>query len=138
VFAARIATDIASVIPETRGLPKNPAPSIVPASGVEMNAGEKRLRELMSSNVGVIRSGSGLANALAEISEIEAAARSNDLRDMAISALMIAAAAYVRTESRGAHFRSDFPQADPAQARRSYLTLSDARAIAKRAAAKAA
>jgi L-aspartate oxidase len=138
VFAARIATDIASVIPETRGLPKNPAPSIAPDSGVEINAGERRLRELMSANVGVIRSGRGLADALAEIADLEARASSKDLRDMAISALLIAAAAYSRTESRGAHFRSDFPQADPSQARRSYLTLADARAIAKRAGAKAA
>src|SRR6185312_10026915 len=110
VFAARIAADIASVIPETRGLPKNLAPSMTPASALEMNAGEKRLRELMSSQVGVIRSGSGLADALAEISELETRADSKDLQDMATSALLIAAAAYVRTESRGAHFRSDFPQ----------------------------
>jgi L-aspartate oxidase len=103
-----------------------------------MNAGEKRLRELMSAQVGVIRSGSGLADALAEISELETLTDSKDLRDMATSALLIAAAAYVRTESRGAHFRSDFPQPDPAQAKRSYLTLADARAIAKRAGAKAA
>jgi len=138
VFAARIVADIVSVIPETRGLPKNPAPSIAPASAIEMNAGEKRLRELMSSNVGVIRSERGLADALAEIAELEARAGSKDLRDMATSALLIAAAAYTRTESRGGHYRSDFPKPDPAQAKRSYLTLADARAIAKRAGAKAA
>jgi L-aspartate oxidase len=57
---------------------------------------------------------------------------------MAASALMIAAAAYARCESRGAHFRSDFPQADPAQAKRSYFTLDEARAVASRAGAKAA
>jgi L-aspartate oxidase len=103
-----------------------------------MNASEKRLRELMSSHVGVIRSGRGLADALSEIAELEGSAGSKGLRDMATSALLIAAAAYVRTESRGAHFRSDFPQPDPAQAKRSYLTLADARAIAKRAGTKAA
>jgi L-aspartate oxidase len=57
---------------------------------------------------------------------------------MAIAALMIAAAAYARTESRGAHYRSDFPAADPKQAHRSYFTLDEARAIARRAGAKAA
>jgi len=50
---------------------------------------------------------------------------------------MIAAAAYKRCESRGAHYRSDFPTADPKQARRSFLTLAQARAIAEEVAAQA-
>jgi L-aspartate oxidase len=45
---------------------------------------------------------------------------------------MIAAAALLRTETRGAHARSDFPDADPAQAHRSFLTLADAERIAAR------
>jgi L-aspartate oxidase len=49
---------------------------------------------------------------------------------MATTALMIATAALRRTESRGGHYRSDYPKSDPAQARRSYLTLTEARAIA--------
>jgi len=35
-----------------------------------------------------------------------------------------------RRESRGGHYRSDYPQTDPAQAQRTYLTLDDARRIA--------
>ena len=61
-----------------------------------------------------------------------------EVRNMATAALLIAASAYARTESRGGHFRSDFPKADPAQAHRSFITLADARKIAARAAAKAA
>jgi L-aspartate oxidase len=45
---------------------------------------------------------------------------------------MIATAALRREESRGGHYRSDFPKTDPAQARRTYLTLAEARAIAAR------
>ena len=99
---------------------------------------ETRLRRLMAAEVGVIRSGAGIARALAEISAIETKARTTALKDMTIAALMIAAAAYARTESRGAHYRSDFPAPDPAQAQRSYFTLDEARAVARRAGAKAA
>ncbi|HXY90258.1 MAG TPA: FAD-binding protein, partial [Xanthobacteraceae bacterium] len=138
VFAARIAEDIAGLVPQPqifdwRRLPA-PASAVVPEMGRE----EMRLRQTMSAEVGVIRTGGGLAHALAEISAIEKRAKTAPLRDMAIAALMIASAAYARTESRGAHYRSDFPAADPEQAHRSYFTLDEARAIARRAAAKAA
>jgi L-aspartate oxidase len=49
---------------------------------------------------------------------------------MAIAALVIAAAAWRRRESRGAHYRSDHPAIDQAQGRRSFLTLEQARALA--------
>jgi L-aspartate oxidase len=99
---------------------------------------ESELRALMQSNVGVIRTGASLAHALGEFAEIERTAASGDLRNMAAAALLIGASAFARTESRGGHFRSDFPKADPAQAVRSYITLNEARAIAARSASKAA
>ncbi len=138
VFAARIANDIAAVMPEKRTAKALEMPPAKDAYSPELNVGEQRLRQLMAAEVGVIRTGSGLARALNEIAAIEKGAQSKALRDMATSTLMIAAAAYARTESRGAHFRSDFPQPDPAQAKRSYFTLDEARAVVSRAAAKAA
>jgi L-aspartate oxidase len=49
---------------------------------------------------------------------------------MLIAAKLIAAAAYRRKESRGAHFRKDFPTPDERLAKRSYLTLAQAEEIA--------
>jgi L-aspartate oxidase len=139
VFAARIARDIGGLLPAPHlraafGGVDAPAGGIVAAPSEK----EQRLRHLMAAHVGVIRNGAGLAHALREIAAIERRTRSASTRDMAIAALLIAAAAWRRTESRGGHFRSDFPHADPKQARRSYLTLRDAFAIAQRAIAKAA
>jgi L-aspartate oxidase len=52
---------------------------------------------------------------------------------MLTTALLIASAAFARRESRGAHFRSDFPDLSPGTARRSRLTLSEAETIAREA-----
>jgi L-aspartate oxidase len=52
---------------------------------------------------------------------------------MALTALLVTSAALARRESRGAHFRSDFPQAEDALAHRSYMTMAQARAIAEEA-----
>jgi L-aspartate oxidase len=138
VFAARIAEDIGGLVPEPKTLAWEGEGKRTTAYHPEMRVEEKRLRQLMSANVGVIRSGAGLAAALSEIVSVEAKAKSTELKDMATAALMIAAAAYARTESRGAHFRSDFSKSNPAQAKRNYFTLDEARAIANSAIAKAA
>jgi L-aspartate oxidase len=92
----------------------------------------------MAEHVGVVRTGAGLGHALARLSATERTAQSAQLRDMATAGLMIAAAAFHRSESRGAHYRADFPKSDPAQALRSFFTLDEARAVVSRAEAKAA
>jgi len=137
VFAARIADDIKGLLPQPASAPLplsmpdlfDPAPT-----GAE---GETELRALMQKNVGVIRTGSGLADALGRLAALESSPNV-EIRNMATAALLIAASAYARTESRGGHFRLDFPKADPAQAHRSFITLDAARKIAARANAKAA
>jgi L-aspartate oxidase len=138
VFAARIAEDISGLIPEAKPAAWSDDISAPPAAPAAESADDKHLRALMSADVGVIRSGAGLARALGELLAIERKARSRTLRDMATAGLLIAAGAYARTESRGAHYRVDFPETDPAQARRTFRTLDEARAIAERASAKAA
>ena len=97
-------------------------------------AHERALRNLMAREVGVQRDARSLARALGEVASLEQATPSPASRNLATAALLIAAAAFGRRESRGAQFRRDFPTADPAQARRTMLTLADARAIARHAA----
>lgn len=132
VYAARIAEDIGGQLPLARTLAWPEAASR-PAAKVAATepARERALRALMSAHVGVIRNGDGLARALAEIARMEReCAGMPQLRNMATAALMITAAALRRTESRGGHYRSDFPAADPVQGKRTFITLEEARVIA--------
>jgi L-aspartate oxidase len=83
----------------------------------------------MTRHVGVLRDESGLRTALAELGSMHDRALATgelDLRNRTEAALLIAASAYLRRESRGGHFRTDYPQADPAQAHRSVITLDEA------------
>ena len=130
VFGARVAEDIGGMrlkAPITPGKKDFAAAAKQPAQDDE-------LRQIMARHVGVIRDAEGLAHALAEIARIERTATSRALRNMATTALLVTAAAWKRRESRGAHYRSDYPEADPAQAKRSFIILDDARRIADRAA----
>ena len=71
-----------------------------------------------------------MEKALATISAVERAANGEpSLLNMAASAKLVAAAALARHESRGGHFRSDYPKTDE-KAARTFMTLDDANAIA--------
>tara|TARA_R110002049_G_scaffold117332_2_gene270436 strand:- start:10272 stop:11834 length:1563 start_codon:yes stop_codon:yes gene_type:complete len=87
------------------------------------------LRQAMTDGVGVLRDAEGLARALTIIARIEAAQpECANLQNMTATATLIAAAAFDRRESRGAHCRTDYPATLP-DAQRSFLTLADAMAL---------
>ncbi len=136
VFAARIAEDL-----QGREFP-NITRTHEPASGTSKEADDdasvRTLRDVMSRTVGVVRDADGLARALAFLRGIDGQRHApSRLSGMAAAGLLIAAAAWQRQESRGSHERTDYPSAKPALARRTFLTLADARRIADEAVANA-
>jgi L-aspartate oxidase len=76
------------------------------------------LRQAMSRDAGVIRDATGLARLGAGIADLEAL---HGPCPTLIAARLIATAALSREESRGGHFRADFPAT--AAAERSFVTL---------------
>lgn len=73
------------------------------------------LREMMWDNVGIVRDQESLSRAVAALTGWIRAAnhsldqRSIELYNLLLVGLIVSKAALLRTESRGAHFRSDYP-----------------------------
>ena len=88
----------------------------------------RELQRVMSASVSVMRTGADLERAIASIQSIadqlpdHPEGRSDWVtQNMITAALAIAMAALIREESRGAHYRSDFPQINPALDGQHYL-----------------
>ncbi len=128
VFAARIADDLADHLPQPMRMAVTETDEVA-LDEMPDPAAVTRLRQTMTALVGVVRTREGLIGALAAIDELGRNCRSERLLNMLTAARIIAAAALARTESRGGHFRSDYPQHDPAWQHRTYITLAEAEAI---------
>jgi L-aspartate oxidase len=134
VFGARVAKDIASTLPSPTFATLQELPAA--PSEDESDEAEHRLRLTMTEQVGVIRHEHSLLQALGTIAALEQEHRgSRRLANMLTTAKLITVAALQRRESRGAHFRSDYPMQNDRLARRSFLTLAEAEAIAREAGA---
>lgn len=127
VFGARVARSIegAHVVPvPVARVPQPPPPGArrLPRAA-EGAAALTRLRALAWRYAGVERSGDGLAAMLAEIDAFEplVPAMGGEGRNLLLAARLVAEAALTRTESRGGHYRSDFPE--PRDAWRRHLAV---------------
>jgi L-aspartate oxidase len=83
------------------------------------------LQQLMWDAAGLARTGADLEQAAAELRRWKAPvvtdAKAAEDANLLIVARAVVASALARRESRGGHFRTDFPDADPAQARHSSI-----------------
>jgi L-aspartate oxidase len=130
VFAARIAEDIAKQKLQAAADP------VIVQRDTDM-AGEEdlrmSLRKAMSDHVGVMRDGDGITQALDVITRVQQQAKGLSLGNIAIAAQLVATAALVRHESRGGHYRTDFPGTETVLAQRSKFTLDQSNQIAAEA-----
>lgn len=128
VYARRAALSIATELGAPPDSLPVALPDLAPAPAPDA-ALVTRLRRVMTDGVGVLRDAAGLTRSLHQIAAIEAAQPDcSALLNMTATATLIASAALMRRESRGAHCRTDFPDIAPV-ARRSRLTLAEATAM---------
>lgn len=124
VFGARVADD---VLAHTRRGETRPAFGrgdvlLAPLPPATDPQALREIRAMMYEHVGVVRDDAGLGQALAALERIEheTAALSPELVNLLLVGRLVAQAARRRRESRGSHFRRDFPAADPAFAYRTH------------------
>ncbi len=125
VFGARAAEDVRSAISSGPGRGTPPAPERFAAPPPP-----HVLRDAMTKFAGLERNAGGLTEALSVIAQVErAGAPEPALLNMTASAKLVAAAALARRESRGAQYRTDYPDTDKS-GRRTMMSLADAERIA--------
>ena len=78
-------------------------------SGIS-TAVRKRIKRVMWERVGILRDKDSLKRAIKEFDQIAAGHLSTSSRNFVTLAKLVAAGALWREESRGGHFRSDFPE----------------------------
>lgn len=71
-----------------------------------------QVQDLMWQRVGVVRDGNGLRNAVDALGELLEGTANRRTRSFAMLAQLMTRSALWREESRGAHFRTDFPERD--------------------------
>jgi L-aspartate oxidase len=110
VFAEHIAADLTASLPA----PATPAPDRRPQFLVDPSTTDD-LQQLMTANAGVLRSGPGLATAARSMRDL-AARRSDkpelkawEATNLHLLATALVASATTRTETRGSHWREDYP-----------------------------
>jgi L-aspartate oxidase len=126
-FARWIAEDIRAAAPTSlsTAMPSQP---LHPQSSKPPTDDIATVRRLMTEAVGVVRDADGLARAVKHLATVAFDPESSEvLADQALVGLLIATSAWKRTESRGGHFRSDYPVSSASQAHSSIITLAEAR-----------
>jgi L-aspartate oxidase len=146
VFGQRVADGIRKAGPTRTPAsePGQPVPFVRPLAAGEAEKIRRELRAVMAAHVGIVRCEEGLSTAAVGLAALQsrfddlkakalrggaadfaALRRTGELGNMLTVARLVTLAARRRMESRGAHFRSDYPESRTEWQRRQVLTLAE-------------
>jgi len=115
----------------TKHMGPPPLARLGPAGGAPVKDATRRIKQIMTDGALVVRNERGLANAAQqlgalreevdagrfEVGSVKDMIELNEVSSMLETGTMMVAAARVRKETRGSHYRDDFPSSDPDMAR---------------------
>ena len=98
-------------------------PMPAPDSSADLRAEEivRDIQDLMWRDVGIVRTGAGLKNGILHLEELRPRVarpqtrRGHEAQNLVAAGLLVARSALAREESRGAHYRTDFPDHNDAK-----------------------
>ena len=100
---------------------KNSAAIASQNAGTEIETVIRRIQDLMWNHVGIVRTADGMRSAIEMLEEIRPLVagpltrRGYEARNLWLAGSLVAKSALAREESRGAHYRTDFPQHNDAE-----------------------
>jgi L-aspartate oxidase len=127
VYGARVAEDVRAVL-GTSAVDARPSPftdAVTDATATPWRPPprlERRLRAAIGRGLGVIRDADGIRDAMSSLDPLACDATTGEARNMLLVGRLLGASALLREESRGAHWRRDFPEPHARYARRSART----------------
>jgi L-aspartate oxidase len=81
----------------------------------------QHIQDLMWKDAGIVRAGSGLRSAIQRLEDMRSRTmkpqtrRGHEAQNLATTGMLVARSALAREESRGAHYRTDFPDHNDAK-----------------------
>jgi L-aspartate oxidase len=122
VFAQRVAAKLASTPDQSLDVPDVSVPSLCNDKQAE-EAMKDEIRTIMWECAGIVRSKEGLLQGFSRLKELESKAPEGmmECRNMLTTAQIIVRSALWRQESRGGHFRRDFPETSPDWAKKHHV-----------------
>ncbi|MDJ0698855.1 MAG: L-aspartate oxidase [Woeseiaceae bacterium] len=141
VYARRVADDVHARSDSGWHRPVSPPaiPRRAEAAGIDIPGILGEARKIMSRDVGIARTARGMETALTRLTDlqlmlgnaVEGTGHADiiaacEARNLLLVSRLVTLAACKREESRGAHFRADFPKSRPTWKRRQRFTLDSA------------